>query len=366
VLPRITVRQHAQVAQELDGGYACQLVPRGFDVVDQKAGDDRVGFEEPGAGRGGPGLEELHFRPVTRGQFDEVLGVLSDHVQPEHVDREGPHLRHPLGPHAEPPDALDPHPSNIPSRCAFNHFSDRRKEQRGGFLPRRTCESTLLCRLPERCPQVAVECEPQQGLGESGDVAGVHEESFAQILRQVWEVPSSPADHGQAERHRLSPDRPVWLARGGQDEDVGRRVERRDVLRGQRSVQDDAPDEVVLCKASPHTRLVTRLGGLVAREMERSRVGGQVRERFEELDDPFPRKPIGNREKRCSAPVTEVAQRTLWWRCHVPARGDDSDERLREPTFDELLCEVVARGEQDVRSPQREAIQRGLNPGSRG
>jgi hypothetical protein len=130
-------------------------------------------------------------------------------------------------------------------------------------------------------------------------------------------------------------------------------------------VQDDAPDEVVLCKASPHTRLVTRLGGLVACEMERPRVGGKARERFEELDDPFPGKPIGNREKRCSAPVTKVAQRTIWWRCHVPARRDDSDPRLREPIFDELRREVVARGEQDVCSPQREAIQRGLNPGSR-
>jgi hypothetical protein len=38
------------------------------------------------------------------------------------------------------------------------------------------------------------------------------------------------------------------------------------------------------------------------------------------------------------------------------------DPRLGEPRFDELLCEMVARGDQDVRSSQREPIERCLGP----
>src|SRR6266516_1781632 len=49
-------------------------------------------------------------------------------------------------------------------------------------------------------------------------------------------------------------------------------------------------------------------------------------------------------------------------RWSVPSGGDDSNPRFREPCSYELLREVIARGEQEVRSPQGEPIQRGLPP----
>jgi hypothetical protein len=58
--------------------------------------------------------------------------------------------------------------------------------------------------------------------------------------------------------------------------------------------------------------------------------------------------------------VAEVLHRTFWRRRHVPSRGDDSNPRPREPRFDQLLREMVACGDQDVRSPQREPIERRL------
>ena len=74
------------------------------------------------------------------------------------------------------------------------------------------------------------------------------------------------------------------------------------------------------------------------------------------------RQPVGDREERGSTPVTQVLHRTFWRRRHIPSRGDDSNPRPREPRFHELLREIVARGDQDVRSSQREPIERLLRP----
>jgi len=180
------------------------------------------------------------------------------------------------------------------------------------------------------------------------------------ILRKVWKVPGPPADHREAERHRLSPDRPVRLARSGKDEDVGRFVEGGDVLRGERPVPYDTADEVDFRKASPHARSIPCIGRLVAGEVERPQIGRQPRESLEHLKDSFAGQPVGDREEGRSAPVTEVPHGTYSWRCHVAPGRDNSNARLREPAREELLREVVARGEEDVRSPQREPVQRRL------
>ena len=164
-------------------------------------------------------------------------------------------------------------------------------------------------------------------------------------------VPGPPPDDRETESHRLAPHRPIRLASCRKDEDVGCGVEGRDLLLRQGPMCDDAADEVAPRKARPHARSVAFVGRLVAGEVERPRFSRKTRERLEELEDPFSWQPVGDREERGSAPVTEILRWTFAWRCDVSARGDDSNARLREPTFHELLRQVVACGEQDVRSP---------------
>jgi hypothetical protein len=113
VLPRVAARQCLQLAEQLGVRCARELVARGLDVVDQEPGDDRIGLELPRAVRCSGGPEDLQPRPVTHGQLDEVIGVLAVNTHAEDLDREGPQLRHPLSPDAEPMDALDLHASKI-------------------------------------------------------------------------------------------------------------------------------------------------------------------------------------------------------------------------------------------------------------
>jgi hypothetical protein len=188
-------------------------------------------------------------------------------------------------------------------------------------------------------------------------VAGLDEESFPPILCQVREVPGTPPDHGEAERHRLAPHRPVRLAGSREHEDVGRPIEGRHVLERKGPVHDDAAGEVGLGKASSNACRVAAVGRLVAGEVERPRVGRKSRERVEKLEDPLSRQPIGHGEERDPAPSSKVRSRTLGRRRHVAPRGHDSDARAREPCSDELLGEVVARRDQEVGSSQREAIE---------
>ena len=197
---------------------------------------------------------------------------------------------------------------------------------------------------------------------ESVHVAGLDEEPFAPILRQVREVPGPPPNDREAESHCLPPDRPVRLARSRKHEDVGCPVEGRDVLERQGPVHDHAAGEVGLRKARPHTCRVAPLGRIVAGEVERPRFGRKSRERFEKLEDPFPRQPVGDGEERGSAPFAKVRWRISWRRRYVSSRGNDSNPRAREPRFDELLREVVARRDQEVRSSQGEPIERRLRP----
>src|SRR5262245_6718140 len=100
--------------------------------------------------------------------------------------------------------------------------------------------------------------------------------------------------------------------------------------------------------------------------MERPGIGWKARKRIEELEDPLPRQPVGDREERDSAPVAPVGQRTCGWGCDVPSGRDDANPRLVEPSPAELLREVVAGSEQDVRPPECQAIERGLRPRANG
>ena len=96
--------------------------------------------------------------------------------------------------------------------------------------------------------------------------------------------------------------------------------------------------------------------------MERPRIGRKARERLEELKDPFSREPVGDGEERGSASVTKVLQQDLLVEAPRPSRGDDANPRPREPRFDELLREMIARRDQEVRSSEREPIERRLGP----
>jgi hypothetical protein len=127
-------------------------------------------------------------------------------------------------------------------------------------------------------------------------------------------------------------------------------------------MHDHAPGEVAFREARPHTCRVACVGRIVAGEVERPCVGRKSRERLEQLEDPFPRQPVGDTEKCGSPPVTKVRWRTSWRRRDVPSRGNDSNPRAREPRFDELLREVVAGRDQEVASPQGEPIERRLRP----
>jgi hypothetical protein len=55
---------------------------------------------------------------------------------------------------------------------------------------------------------------------------------------------------------------------------------------------------------------VASLGRIVAGEVERPCFGRKARERFEELEDPFPRQPVGDGEERGSAPFAKLRGRT--------------------------------------------------------
>ena len=91
--------------------------------------------------------------------------------------------------------------------------------------------------------------------------------------------------------------------------------------------------------------------------MERRGSDREARERVEELENPLSRQPIGDRKERGAAPEAKVLHRTLWRRRDVPSRGDDPNLRSREPCFDQLLREMVARGDEDIGSSQREPIE---------
>ncbi len=106
-------------------------------------------------------------------------------------------------------------------------------------------------------------------------------------------------------------------------------VEARDVLAGKGAMCDDAAGEVDPREARPHARRVACVGRFVAGEVERRHIGRKARERLEELEDPLSRQPVGDREERGPAPVTEVLHRTLGRRRHVPTRWDDSNPRPR-------------------------------------
>ena len=153
---------------------------------------------------------------------------------------------------------------------------------------------------------VGVECKPQQSLREGVQVAGLHEESLAPILRQVREVAGTPADDGEAESHRLAPDRPVGLARRRKHEDVGCSVEGRDLLERERTMDDYAAGEVGQRDTRPHTCRVACIGSIVAGEVERPRVARKSRERLEKLEDPFLRQPVGDGKERGSPPFSKV------------------------------------------------------------
>jgi hypothetical protein len=226
-----------------------------------------------------------------------------------------------------------------------------------GHVPGRALECPPLCRRPEPGSQVAVERKPPQRLRKSVHVAGLHEESFTPVLCQIREVASTPPDDWESECHRLPPDRPVRLTSCGKYEYVGCRIEGRDVLRWQRPVPDDAEVEVSLGNARPHARPVPRLGRLLADEVKGSRLSGNSCERVEELEDPFPRQPVGDGEERGSAPFAKVRGSTSWRRRYVTPRGDDSNLRARQPHLDELIREVLACRNQEVRSSQGEPIE---------
>jgi hypothetical protein len=84
----------------------------------------------------------------------------------------------------------------------------------------------------EPCVELAVRCKPQHGLRLCLDISRLDKQSFARMLRQVWEISGPPPDYREAERHRLAPDRPVWLARCRKHEYVGCPIKGRDVLPG--------------------------------------------------------------------------------------------------------------------------------------
>jgi hypothetical protein len=100
--------------------------------------------------------------------------------------------------------------------------------------------------------------------------------------------------------------------------------------------------------------------------VERPRIGRKPRERLEELEDPFLRQPVGDRDERGPAPMTKLLRETFGGGRNVPPRGHDSNPRPREACLGELLREQVARRDQDVRTAQREPIERCLDARANG
>jgi hypothetical protein len=131
-------------------------------------------------------------------------------------------------------------------------------------------------------------------------------------------------------------------------------------------VRDDAAVEVACAKARPNACRVTWRGRLVAGEVEGARIGRKLRERLEEVEDPFLRQPVGDREERGPAPVSKLLREAFGGGRNVPPRGHDSNPRAREAFLGELLREQVARRDQDVRTAQREPIERSLNARANG
>jgi len=80
VLPRVAVLHHLQLAEQLDAGCRSELVPRGLDVVDEEADDDRRGGELIGGLR--PGRAEDLELVAVGGRRLEELAVLATSVRP--------------------------------------------------------------------------------------------------------------------------------------------------------------------------------------------------------------------------------------------------------------------------------------------
>jgi hypothetical protein len=96
--------------------------------------------------------------------------------------------------------------------------------------------------------------------------------------------------------------------------------------------------------------------------VERSRLGGNSSERFEELENPLAWQPVGDREERGPTPFAKVRGSTSRRRRYVTPREDDSNPRARQSRFDELIREVLARRDEEVRSSQGEPIEWRLYP----
>ena len=137
------------------------------------------------------------------------------------------------------------------------------------MLPGRTRARPAPRRRAEPCPHILVASEPRERLREGLDVARLDEEAFPLVSGEIGEVARPPPDDGETECHRLAPHGPIRLSERGQDEDVGRAIERRDFLGREATVNHDAAREVGLCEARPDLGRVARIGGVVAREVER-------------------------------------------------------------------------------------------------
>jgi hypothetical protein len=94
--------------------------------------------------------------------------------------------------------------------------------------------------------------------------------------------------------------------------------------------------------------------------VKRRGISRKAPESLEQFEDPLSRQPVGDREQGGPTPLAEIRQWTFWRQCHVPPGGHDSNPRSCEPSFDELLREMVARGNEEVGSPQCQPIQRRL------
>ena len=127
-------------------------------------------------------------------------------------------------------------------------------------------------------------------------------------------------------------------------------------------MQDDAAGEVALGEAAADARRVAPVGLVVPHEVKRRALGRKASKRVEELEDALPREPVRDAEEGGSSPGSEVGPRRLGGAAHVSSGRDDADPLAGQSSRQELLREVVARGDEEIRSRPGEPVERDLSP----
>ena len=142
------------------------------------------------------------------------------------------------------------------------------------------------------------------------DVAGLDQQPFALVLRQVRQVAGPPADNRQSERHRFAVHRSVRLLQTRQHEDVGRRVEAPPPPPS--SVARAPPPVPVRSagRAGPDARGVRRLGSIVADQVQRhGRRRAAARTPRARLSTPLRSTQLPTHRKAAASPAPQVAGR---------------------------------------------------------